>query len=61
MQDGTHLLAVLWEQAWVTGSGEDRARDTSTLEDDQAMDICAPAEFLPSKSIDEIGQLLSRP
>jgi hypothetical protein len=61
MQDGTHLLAVLWEQAWIAGGGEDRARDTSALEEGQAMDICAPAEFLRSVSVDAIGQILSRP
>lgn len=59
MQDGTHLLAVLWESAWVAGQGESKARDTSTLKPSQAMAICAPADFLPSCSIVDIGQFLN--
>ncbi|MBA7485481.1 hypothetical protein ES707_21028 [subsurface metagenome] len=61
MQDGTHLLAVLWESAWVAGGGETKKRDTSALKPGDAMDICAPEEFLPSRSIAEIGQFLSPP
>lgn len=61
MQDGTHLLAVLWESAWVAGGGEDVARDTSALEEQQAMDICAPQTFLRSFSVSEIGKALSDP
>ncbi|HKU95482.1 MAG TPA: hypothetical protein VJR58_09405, partial [Vineibacter sp.] len=59
MQDGTHLLAVLWESAWVAGGGESKERDTSALEPQQAMDICASADFLPSCSIAQIGGQLS--
>jgi hypothetical protein len=59
MQDGTHLLAVLWESAWVAGGGESRKRDTSALKPEDAMDICAPEEFLPSCSIAEVGKFLS--
>jgi hypothetical protein len=59
MQDGTHLLAVLWESAWVAGGGESKDRDTSALEPQQAMDICAAADFLPSCSIAQIGDQLS--
>ena len=59
MQDGTHLLAVLWESAWVVGGGESKERDTSALKPSRAMAICAPADFLPSCSIVEIGKFLS--
>ncbi|MEN3348402.1 MAG: hypothetical protein V7632_2037 [Bradyrhizobium sp.] len=59
MQDGTHLLAVLWESAWVAGGGESKDRDTSAIEPQQAMDICAAADFLPSCSIAQIGDQLS--
>ncbi|GLR86476.1 hypothetical protein [Bradyrhizobium iriomotense] len=58
MQDGTHLLAVLWESAWVTGGGEDAKRSTARLKPEQAMGICAPAEFLPSCSITTVGKFL---
>ena len=60
MQDGTHLLAVIWESAWVAGGGEDKKRDTSALEPDQAMAICAPADFLPSCTIVNVGQFLDK-
>jgi hypothetical protein len=60
MQDGTHLLAVLWESAWVAGKGEDKNRDTSALKPKQAMGICARAEFLPSCTIVKVGQFLSK-
>ncbi len=58
MQDGTHLLAVLWESAWVAGSGESKKRDTSRLSPKKAMSICARSDFLPSCSIADIGAVL---
>ena len=61
MQDGTHLLAVLWESAWIAGGGEDKSRNTQTLAPKQAMAICAPTDFLPSCTIAEIGAQLKRP
>lgn len=61
MQNGTHLLAVLWESAWVAGGGEENVDSTDALEEDQAMKICAPRDFLPSCSVDQIGALLERP
>ena len=32
MQNGTHLLAVLWESAWVAGGGEGQECEISALE-----------------------------
>jgi hypothetical protein len=61
MQDGVHLLAVLWESAWVLGRGETGNRDTSAIDVQAAMDICAPADFLHSYAVGEIGPFLSRP
>jgi hypothetical protein len=61
MQAGTHLLAVLWESAWRLVGGEDKRRDTGAIEQDEAMAICAPSEFLPSCNVQEIAQFLSRP
>jgi hypothetical protein len=61
MQGGSHLLAVLWESAWVLGGGEDGQRDNTALKPQQAMDICAPPEFLPSVTIAKIGQFLRKP
>jgi hypothetical protein len=61
MQGGSHLLAVLWESAWLTGGGEKKRRDTSALTEDQAMGICAPVDFLPSCTIKQIGQFLTKP
>jgi hypothetical protein len=60
MQDGAHLLAVLWESAWIAGGGEDKSRNTKALKPETAMTICALANFLPSLSIAEIGHVLKR-
>jgi hypothetical protein len=61
MKNGTHLLAVLWESAWVAGAGEQNVRSTAALTQDEAMKICAPRDFLPSCSVDQIGALLTKP
>lgn len=61
MQDGAHLLAVLWESAWIQGGGESANLPTSALTPESAMAICEPSEFLPSCSINQIGQYLSKP
>jgi hypothetical protein len=34
---------------------------TDALTKDEAMEICAPGDFLPSCSVNEIGRLLSKP
>jgi hypothetical protein len=60
MQDGTHLLAMLWESAWVKGNGETHVKSMAALTEDAAMEICAPLDFLRSCAIDEIGALLKR-
>src|SRR5262249_5990790 len=31
MQDGTHLLAVLWQSAWKAGTGDDKIHSTAAL------------------------------
>ena len=59
MQNGTHLLAVLWESAWVAGGGEGQECEISALESEHAMAICASADFLPSCTILNVGQFLS--
>jgi hypothetical protein len=59
MQNGTHLLAVLWESAWIAGRGEGKECDTSTLKPEQAMAICASTDFLRSCTIVNVGQFLS--
>jgi hypothetical protein len=59
MQDGVHLLAVLWESAWSLGDGEKNVTSTRALKESQAMKICADEKFVPSVTIDKIGPLLS--
>lgn len=59
MQNGTHLLAVLWESAWTAGGGEGKECDISALKPEQAMVICGSANFLPSCTIVNIEQFLS--
>jgi hypothetical protein len=60
MQDGTHLIAVLWESAWNVGSGETKVRRTSSLTEKEAMDIVKKENFLPSMSIGTIGTILHK-
>jgi hypothetical protein len=59
MQNGTHLLAVLWESAWTAGGGEGKECDISGLKLEQAMAICASTDFLPSCTIVNVAQFLS--
>jgi hypothetical protein len=59
MQDGAHLLAVLWESAWAVGEGEKKVSSTRALTESEAMRICADEKFVPSVTIDKIGSLLS--
>jgi hypothetical protein len=59
MQDGAHLLAVLWESAWAVGEGEKYVSSTRALTESEAMRICADEKFVPSVTIDKIGSLLS--
>jgi hypothetical protein len=58
MQDGTHFLGVLWESAWKIGDGDRNLDESLTLTEDQAMKICADRNFLPSCTINEIGQVI---
>jgi hypothetical protein len=58
MQDGTHLLAVLWESAWAAGGGERNVTRRSGLSQKEAMDIVKDDKFLPSMTIGQIGKVL---
>lgn len=60
MQDGTHLIAVLWESAWATGGGDGKIKHTSALSQDEAMAIVKPEKFLPSMSIGSVGKILRK-
>jgi hypothetical protein len=63
MKDGAHLLAVLWQSAWVAG-GSGQAFSTSAIKaltEPKAMSICQNADFLPSLSIHKIGTVLRQP
>ncbi len=63
MQDGAHLLAVLWQSAWALGDGEQAipAAAIRELTEPEAMGICQDADFLPSVSINRIGNILRQP
>jgi hypothetical protein len=58
MQDGAHLLAVLWESAWAAGDGEKNVRATRALTQDEAMAIVTDPDFVPSVTVDKIGAIL---
>jgi hypothetical protein len=61
MQSGSHLLAVLWENAWALGEGETRVASTAGLTHKRAMTVCAKTDFLPSYTVDQIGAHLKHP
>jgi hypothetical protein len=60
MQDGVHLLAVLWQSAWVLGDGDHTipAASLKALTQQKAMKICQDETFLPSMSVGKIGEVL---
>jgi hypothetical protein len=60
MEDGAHLLAVLWESAWAVADGETNVRATRALTQDEAMVIVTDPDFVPSMTIDKIGSVLKR-
>jgi hypothetical protein len=60
MQDGAHLVAVIWESAWEAGQGEENVSSTAPLSEDAAMEIVSEADFVPSVTVDKIGKLLKR-
>jgi hypothetical protein len=61
MQDGTHLVATLWESAWAQGGGETAVKTTAALTQKEAMAVVRSRNFLPSLSVAEIGVKLHRP
>jgi hypothetical protein len=61
MRSGSHLLAVLWENAWALGEGETRVTSTAALTQKKAMSLCAKSDFLPSFTVDTIGAVLKHP
>jgi len=61
MKDGTHLIAVLWESAWLAGQGEQKAKLAKPITQQRAMEICADRDFLTSYSIAQITDVLKRP
>lgn len=55
MQAGAHLVGVLWESAWSLGDGETKVKSLAALDETAAMDIVKDPQFLPSKTIADIG------
>lgn len=53
MQDGTHLIAVLWESAWKLGEGEQKIKRKSALARKEAMNIVKKETFF---TVDEHRQ-----
>jgi len=60
MQNGTHLIATLWESAWTKGGGESAGGSTAELTHKKAMGIVAKSSFLESFSIAKIGTHLTK-
>src|SRR5262249_25079306 len=61
MQDGAHLLGVLWESAWDAGEGESNVSSVAALTEKAAMKVCQDDGFLESLTVDKIGAVLTRP
>jgi hypothetical protein len=63
MQDGVHLLAVLWQSAWNAGNGDDNvpSAQIKAITRQKAMKICQNEDFLPSMSIGKIADVLQAP
>jgi hypothetical protein len=63
MKDGVHLLAVLWQSAWVAGDGDQTipASALKALTRQKAMKVCQDEDFLPSTSVGNIGEILRQP
>jgi hypothetical protein len=61
MQAGTHLLAVLVQNAWRLGDGEKKVKSLAALTQKRAMEICRSEDFLRSYMIGQIGEQLHRP
>jgi len=63
MKDGAHLLAVLWQSAWIAGKGDQTipASALKAFTQTKVMKICQNENFLPSTSIGKIGEILNKP
>ncbi len=62
MKDGVHLLARLWQSAWLVGGGDDAVADSAikAITRARAMKICQDPDFMPSVSIGRIGAILAQ-
>lgn len=62
MKDGVHLLAVLWQSAWVQGDAHHNipAAALPAVTKDHAMKICQNPDFLPSLQINKISTVLKK-
>lgn len=60
MQDGVHLLAILWQSAWVVGGGDQKipASALKAFTQQKAIKICQGEDFLPSLPVGKIGDIL---
>jgi hypothetical protein len=63
MQDGVHLLAILWQSAWKAGGGDNAipASAIKSFTQQRVMKICQDEDFLPSMPIGKIGEVLRKP
>jgi len=63
MQDGVHLLAVLWQSAWVVGDGDHTisASAIKAFTRQKVMKICQDEDFLPSMPVGKIKDILRQP
>lgn len=63
MQEGVHLVSVLWQSAWLAGNGDQnvKPKDLKALKPEAAMKFCQDKEFLLSTSIDKIGDIIQKP
>ena len=63
MATGSLALAALWESAWKESGAENKitAADRGPVDESKLSDLYLEQDFVPSKTLDEIGVLLTEP
>jgi hypothetical protein len=58
MADGAICLAQLWDSAWKEGAGDNTIHDLGVIDESALETLYQNPQFLPSKTLDQIGPIL---